>query len=497
MKKYTLWVVLSALLLVTLTCKLQEEAQPTPNIIQTTSPSIPPTDTLTSTPNTLPNTDTPTITLPFTDTPSFTPSPTLGPPPTATLGFIPAPTSKKWPTPYFGTPGPTQVTPIPKPAPVIHEPDTITLLLLGSDKRTKSFRTDTMVVVTFQPEYHLITLLSIPRDLYVYIPGWKMERINAAFQHGESGYYHGGGPALVKDTLLYNLGIEVDYYAIVEFSGFKNIIDIFGGVDVPVVCPYTDLRPISPEYDFNDKDHLYLFTIEPGVVHMDGELTMWYIRARKKSSDFDRNRRQQEMLRAMYSQALRMEMIGKIPELYEEISQSIKTDFTLLDALILAPQIFDLPSSQVRSFFISRAEVNPWTTPQKAAVQIPDQQALYYLVRQAFNPPDETEQSRVDLVVEIWNGTPAYGWEVLASERLHYAGYDAAISVADRSNYSQTLIFDYTEDQDSKQAGNLLELFELDESRLIKNPDPSYPYDYKVVLGSDYDPCFRPKDIQR
>ena len=190
-------------------------------------------------------------------------------------------------------------------------------------------------------------------------------------------------------------------------------------------------------------------------------------------------------------------MIGKIPELYEEISKSIKTDFTLLDALIMAPQIFDLPSSQVRSFYISRAEVNPWTTPQNAAVQIPDQQALYYLVRQAFNPPDEVEQSRVDLMVEIWNGTPAYGWEVLASERLYYAGYDTTITMADRTDYTQTLIFDYTEDQDPKQASNLLELFELDGSRLIKNPDPSYPNDYKVVLGTDYDPCFRPKDIQR
>ncbi len=202
-------------------------------------------------------------------------------------------------------------------------------------------------------------------------------------------------------------------------------------------------------------------------------------------------------MRALYNQALRLDMIAKIPQLYEEITQSVTTDFTLVDALTLAPLIFDLPSSQIRSFLISSSEVSSWTTPQIAYVKIPKPQPLYDLLLKALNPPEEEELSRVGLVVETWNGTPAYGWELLAAERLHYAGYDTVINPADRLNYSQTLIFDYTEEQDPQPVANLLNLFGLNESRLIKISDPTYPYDYKVILGADYEPCFKPNTIIR
>ena len=442
---------------------------------------------------------------PQTHFPSITPitgatqNPEIQNPPTFTP-LIPYSTAtpRKWAPPYYGTPGePTQITPIPHPAPVFHDPQSIIFLLLGSDKKKRSFRTDTMIVVIFRPEYRSVTLLSIPRDLFVYIPGWKMERINAAFQAGENRHYPGGGPALVKDTILYNLGIDVDYYALVEFQGFKDIIDIFGGIEVPVVCPFTELRPIEPHLDYNDENNLYLDTISPGVVTMDGDTALWYVRARKKTSDFDRTRRQQEMMRALYNQALSLDMIGKIPQLYEEITQSVTTDFALVDALTLAPQIFDLPSSQIRSFYISSSEVTAWTTPQIAYVKIPKPYPLYDLLLRVLSPPDEEEQSRIGLVIEVWNGTPAREWEVLASERLHYAGYDTVINPSDRQNYSQTLIFDYTVEHDPQHATNILNLFGLDEHRLIKFPDPSYPYDYKVVLGADYNPCFKPKEIIR
>jgi hypothetical protein len=168
-----------------------------------------------------------------------------------------------------------------------------------------------------------------------------------------------------------------------------------------------------------------------------------------------------------------------------------------VDALTLAPQIFDLPSSQVRSYYISSSMLTPWTTPQNAYVQIPEGQELYNLLREALYSPSEVEQSRIGLVVEVWNGTSAHGWEVLAAERLHYAGFDTFINPADRQNYSQTLIFDNTEDHNPEHATNLLNLFELDESRLTKISDPDYPYDYKIILGADYDPCFKPKDIER
>ena len=76
-----------------------------------------------------------------------------------------------------------------------------------------------------------------------------MQRINTAYQSGEIGGYPGGGPGLLKDTIAYNLGIRIDHTAMVEFDGFRRIVDTLGGVDVPVGCAYTDWRLIDPSYD--------------------------------------------------------------------------------------------------------------------------------------------------------------------------------------------------------------------------------------------------------
>src|SRR5689334_3078868 len=123
--------------------------------------------------------------------------------------------------------------------------ETVNFLLIGSDRRPGgSFRTDTMLIAALRPNEGQVSLISIPRDLWVSIPGWENQRINTAYQHGISVGYPGGGPGLLKDTILYNLGVRIDHTALVEFDGFRQIVDTLGGVDVPVACPYTDWRLI-------------------------------------------------------------------------------------------------------------------------------------------------------------------------------------------------------------------------------------------------------------
>src|SRR5215510_13101075 len=128
--------------------------------------------------------------------------------------------------------------------------ETVNFLLIGSDRRPGgSFRTDTMVIAILRPNEGQVSLISIPRDLWVYIPDWENQRINTAYQHRISVGYPGGGPGLLKDTIQYNLGIRIDHTALVEFDGFRKIVDTLGGVDVPVSCPYTDWRLIDPTLD--------------------------------------------------------------------------------------------------------------------------------------------------------------------------------------------------------------------------------------------------------
>jgi LCP family protein required for cell wall assembly len=204
--------------------------------------------------------------------PNRTPS---GPIPTTTSTPTPwpTPTAVNWPEPYFGTPGPL-MTPVPDPAPVIFTPEDFTVLLLGSDRREISFATDVILMVNFQPKYNSVSLLSIPRTTMAYIPGWQMEKVNKAFQYGQDSYYPGLGPALIKDTLLYNYGIEIDRYMLVDFGQFEEIIDTIGGLDVPIVCKYTDYRLKAPYLNPNSEDNWGLYTVPSGVVHMDGELAL-------------------------------------------------------------------------------------------------------------------------------------------------------------------------------------------------------------------------------
>ena len=140
-----------------------------------------------------------------------------------------------------------------------------------------------------------------------------MQRINTAYQQGELTGYPGGGAQLLKDTVAYNLGIHIDHIAMVEFNGFRQIVDTLGGIDVPLVCAFTDWHIIDPNKSDQIEDNWALFTLGPGVVHMDGDLALWYTRSRMRSSDFDRGRRQQEVLRAIFNQGIRLNVIPKLP----------------------------------------------------------------------------------------------------------------------------------------------------------------------------------------
>jgi LCP family protein required for cell wall assembly len=172
------------------------------------------------------------------------------------------------------------------------EYDILNILLLGSDQRPNdpSYRTDTLIVVSVNRTTNTVNLLSIPRDLYLYIPGYGMDRINTASIRGDIARWQGRGAGLIAYTVQYNLGIRIDRYARVNFDGFKQIVDALGGIDVAVDCPLTDYRLASPKLDPNNLSSYQRFTLPIGYHHMDGSLALWFARSRETTSDFDRNR---------------------------------------------------------------------------------------------------------------------------------------------------------------------------------------------------------------
>jgi polyisoprenyl-teichoic acid--peptidoglycan teichoic acid transferase len=375
--------------------------------------------------------------------------------------------------------------------------ETINFLLIGSDKRSgSSFRTDTMIIAILRPNDGQVSLISIPRDLWVSIPTWENQRINTAYQHGENSGYPGGGAGLLRDTIQYNLGIRIDHTAMVDFDGFRQIVDTLGGVDVPVSCAYTDWRLIDPTYDPQNENNWYLYTANPGVIHMDGDLALWYARSRQKSSDFDRGRRQQEVLRSIYSQALQAGTLTRIPELYNNLKDTVNTDLGITDILqlsIIAPR---MTNADIRSYYMRPPYVTSWITDGGAYVLSPNQELLGQMLTEAMSPSTRTVQ-RQTITIDVMNGTSIPGYAALASNRLNYAGYETRIVPSDRQDYAYSVLIDKTVTQDRAASDAILNVMGMQPSSLISAPDPNSTSQYLLILGYDYEPCFRPEKLEQ
>lgn len=429
-----------------------------------------------------------------------TPGSTITPTPTFFSPFTHTPIPTSTPT-VTGTPPPTQ-TPVPTLTPLtplsMGTPfpaggkEVINILLLGADYNGTGIvsRTDTLIIASFRPGDRMVSLISIPRDLYVDIPGRGMNRINTAYVYGELDRYPGGGAALLRDTIYNNLGVTIDHLAMVNFDGFRQIVDTLGGVDVPLACPFADYRLNGA------MGSLYWYSVGPGVVHMDGYTALWYARSRMSSNDFDRGRRQQEILRAIYTKALKLDIVPQIPTLYQNFQQVVLTDMALGDILAMVPFSLDVTSPRIRSYSISGPTmVNSWITPGGAYVLIPNYDGIYWMLQEALGPPADDEVEHLRTVVEVWNGSYTPGMDTLAAERLNYAGYQPLLVPSDSQN-STTLLYDLTLEQNSEKSRELLALFGLSEASL-RNEPVGGEVAYRLVLGGDFYPCFSPFQIER
>ncbi len=443
----------------------------------TPTPTPDPTATSTSRPSPTPsNTPTtrPTHTPTATPTPSLTPTPFHMDPP-ALIGV---------------TPTLSDTTAVPSPVPTIAiAPGAINVVVLGSDRRPDwdVWHTDVVQIVSIQPSIPVVTVLSIPRDLYVYIPDFWMSRVNFADMYGELYNYEGGGPALVQQTLLYNLGIPVDHYVRTDFDGLIGIVDALGGVDIPVHCRLQDYWPYPDE---NGEYHIKV--LEPGVHHMDGQTALWYARSRKTSSVFARERRQQQVLKAIWHKGRRMDVLPRLPQLWEQIRGMVVTDMTFNDILMLAEVAFRLDEQNVRFRNIGYQQVTPWTTPKGGAVFLPNWPEIEPVVSEAMGPVPEGRLWRTLQTVEVWNGTPNADWDHLAADRLFREGFIATIGEPDRRDYPHTQLIDFTGATKGNAMPHLQRMFGVYGENAISTLDPNAPAQYRLIIGANYQTCSRP-----
>jgi LCP family protein required for cell wall assembly len=247
----------------------------------------------------------------------------------------------------------------------------VNILILGSDTRPGFYgsRTDTVMILSLDPHTGRARMISIPRDLYVYLPGWKVNRINTADQHG--------GPELVAMAIYYNLGIEIHHWVRVSFNGFITAVNALGGIDVYVertIVDECDEQPVRFPAGWN---------------HLNGYRALCYARVRKTSSDFDRARRQQQVLRAMFDRVLTLHGLSKVPELYSQFSNLVETDMTFGDLVPLIPLGTQLASdpSRIEGYVIDTSLAEVWRVPKSGAwVLLPKREELRSFLMDLFSP---------------------------------------------------------------------------------------------------------------
>ncbi len=449
--------------------------------------------------------DTPAPTSTPIDTPTPAPTATAAPTATPTL-VVPPPRAKNEMGVTVGVSVGLVISGTPVPASVVSidlPRDTINVLLLGTDARPgeKLGRTDTIIIASINPTANYVTLLSIPRDLYVFIPGLnRFDRINTVDVYASRAKI--GKPVeLLAETIHYNLGIPVHYYARINFSGVRAMIDRVDGVDVLAHCRLYDVFPDLPPGQ-NDiiTDTVLLSTVPtgtinipvPGLYNLDGKHALWFARSRYSTNDFDRSRRQQAVLRGLWSKIKEQGLVGQLPTLWNDVTKIVDTNLNVNDVAYLASFGLQLEDARIKQRSIDNSALRSFTTATGAQVLAIVPERVRLVVAEAFTPPLSNVASQAAAQVDVVNGSGRKNWELLATDRLTSQGFIVpSYSVSDQP-ITRTQIINYQTTSKGSRINQLLRLFNLKPDRVINQPAENSPIAFRLLIGPDFDSCKSP-----
>jgi LCP family protein required for cell wall assembly len=392
-------------------------------------------------------------------------------------------------------PGPNQPSLRPTPEPW-DGASRVNMLVMGLDYRDWESgegapRTDTMILVSVDPLSQTAGMLSIPRDLWVSIPGFEHERINTAYRSGEIYEMPGGGPGLAMATVEELLGLEIDYYAQIDFFAFERFIDEIGGVKIDI--PETiKVDPVGEKLPRN---------LPPGTQVLPGDLALAYARARNSEGvDFDRAVRQQQVIMAIRNRLLHHDMlfsmIGKASSLYEELSSGINTNMSLDQAIKLAWLLPQIPEENIKSGVIGPPDYVAFgKSPDGMEVVKPRPQNLRLLRDEIFTTtgitnPELANATAKDMMlaesaaVSVLNGAATPGLATRTQDYLDIEGITVIGTGDSPDQQTSTLVIDYTGNPYTLKY--LVDLMGISENKILHRFDPASEVDVVVILGYDW-----------
>ena len=401
------------------------------------------------------------------------------------------------------------------PTPRPREGDSrVNILVMGldygdwSEDRQGASRTDSMLLFTLDPKSQTAGMLSIPRDLWVEIPGFGYGKINTAHYLGDVYNLEGSGPGLAIKTVENLLDLEINYYAIVDFSTFEDFIDELGGIVIEVPEEIT-VDPIGPGNTV---------TLTPGAQVLSGPVALAYARNRDTiGSDYDRAQRQQQVILAIRQRIMDLDLlpdlIKKSPILFKQLASGIRTNLALKDVLELAWQAQQIKGENIKRAAIGPEQVEQTYSPDGLDILIPKMNDVLILRDMIFTdtgpvipaavatvsdqliiaealPPTPAPQDLATLFkeenarVEILNGTTVVGLAAETSDYLQNQGVNVTGAGNAAEETSLTTIIDYTGKPYTIQY--LVQLLNIQTSQIFNRYDPNSQVDITIILGNDW-----------
>jgi LCP family protein required for cell wall assembly len=270
-------------------------------------------------------------------------------------------------------------------------PDVIEYILLLGFDRSKGWtgRTDAILVSALNYTTGHIGVISIPRDLYVDIPGLSPGRINTVFRVGNRELGPGKGLAALKRIIKRDLGIPIKYTVAIDFRGFAKIVDALGGIEVDIRCPIEDCFLTE-----NEEEPCIPLSLTAGTHHLDGATALLFARSRHGRADSDRARRQQAVLVGLKNRLKRPGILTKLPKLWLELSRYVATDLDLKGMLRIATLAAGTTKDSIHGLVLRPPIVESRRTPDGKQVVELNPKAFRSAKAKLFTAPPPGKRKR-------------------------------------------------------------------------------------------------------
>ena len=372
--------------------------------------------------------------------------------------------------------------------------DRVTVLLMGVDNRPGQTvaRTDTIMLLTVDPETGSAGMLSLPRDMLVPVPALNDSvKINTVHVIGEIRNYPGGGPAMLRDTVSDLISYPIDYTVRVNFDGFRQIIDLIGGIDIEVARDIRDDKFPNDNYGY---DPLY---IPAGLQHMDGALALKYARVRHIDTDYQRAARQQQVIMAVKDKITQpgqlAALLPRLPGLALALANSVQTDMPMEKAIMLARAVGQMDLTHPTRAVVDNTMGETTLDPAKGYILTPDMDKVKAVAASVFGEtpsgPTAAEVARQTIQSEaarvvVLNGTTEGGLATEVATSLAADGYQVvAVGNADRADYGQSVLITHGDGKDATREA-LVSRFGMAPDR-VRSESPSESADLTLIVGAD------------